>query len=98
MMNNNLKCFIVTFSGLKDRWAFQKFLDTRKEILNLSSCFPNGVFVVSSHSSTDLTLIFQTFFLPGDNFFLGELGEDKNGFMPKPLWDFINFPSSSGRH
>jgi hypothetical protein len=96
-MSNKLKCYIVTFGGMKDRWAFQNFLDTRHEVLNWSSCFPNGAFVVSHHSSTELTFAFQSFFVPGDNFFVGELAEDKNGIMPSALWDFVNFPKSSGR-
>jgi hypothetical protein len=87
--------FLLTFNGLPK--PITDFLDTRREVLNWFVILSNAVLLVSRSDATALAALIHLQF-PLIWFVITEVDTSKtNGWINRPVWDFINKPWSSGR-
>jgi hypothetical protein len=77
-----------------DRDSITEFLDREAMILNWFACFPSAVFLVSGSSAKTISERIRAKF-PGLRFFITEIPDDRNGWMPRKAWAFINNPKSA---
>jgi hypothetical protein len=79
------------------RTAIVKYLDTRPEVLNWVTPFPNGILVTSESDAATLARLLDKEFT-GYHFLIAEIPQGtSNGMLPPEIWEFINKPKSSGR-
>ena len=97
MLISTLKAFLLVFHSGVPRQTITDYLDTRPEVLDWLSPFPNAVFIVSRGNVRELQQVihqqFSTLF-----FCLAEVGaQNADGWLPPNVWDFVNNPKSSGK-
>jgi hypothetical protein len=68
------------------------FLDKLPEILNWYACMSNAVFVVSNKTANELADLFRKFTKDKGRFVILDTETDRNGWLPKPAWEFIRNP------
>ena len=69
-----------------------EFLNTRSEVLNWYTCLPNAVFLVSDTTAGQLQKVMLEFTRGNGRFLILDTKTDKNGWLPKRAWDFLNNP------
>ncbi|NMF60107.1 hypothetical protein [Pseudanabaena yagii] len=71
------------------------FLNKNESVfLNWLTVLPHSFFIVSHRSATELTKVFRTFTKDQARFIILDVNTDRNGWLPKKAWDFINNPQS----
>jgi hypothetical protein len=81
--------YLLVINGVRrSRAQVQGFLDTKLEILNWYSIFPNAIFIISEETASQLSDIIRPFVQP-DHFIILNVDTDRNGWMPRKAWDFI---------
>jgi hypothetical protein len=66
------------------------FLDRRPEILDWFTCLPNAVFIVSNKTANELASLFRSFTADKGRFVILDTDTDRNGWLPRKAWNFIN--------
>ena len=87
---------LVYDDNVGTRDEVKAFLDSRPEILNWASCMPHAFFLVSDKTATTLQQLISTFNKNGGNFIILDAKTDRNGWLPRKYWDFLNFPKGVG--
>ena len=97
IVNTGKKVFFLAFPPLLGLTTVTGFLDTRPEVLNWLTLFPDMVLIVSVENTSKLSALMREQF-PNFFFFISEIDPLKtDGWLPQVVWDFINAPKSSGR-
>ena len=90
-----LLVFDSTIGALEE---VSKFLDFREDIFyNWITILPNSFFVISDKSATELTKVFREFTQDKGRFIILDVETDRNGWLPKKTWDFLNDPKPIGQ-
>ena len=85
-------------SGVVSRQNILDFLDTRREVLNWFAAMSFTIIIVSRESHNLLNKLLVNRFGEDITFLLTKVEPHTiDGFINKPVWDFINEPKSSGR-
>ena len=89
--------YILVFDdALGTRKEIQDFLDTRSEVLNWYACMSNAIFVVSDATASALQRVIKEFNSGKDsNFIILDVKTDKDGWLPKKAWEFMNTPKAT---
>ncbi len=75
----------------------REYVDSRPEILNWQIVLPNTMLLVSDYSAGDLTQILHSLRRrDGARFMIIDVNTDKNGWLPKTAWTFMNHPKAVG--
>jgi hypothetical protein len=70
-----------------------KFIDAQPEIQNWSHCMTNAIFLVSTLTANGLQQrISDGINKNGGYFIILDAKTDKNGWLPKASWEFLNNP------
>ncbi|SRR6266487_1471820 len=96
MPPNRWSYILVFDDGLGTRQEIQNFLDTRPEILNWYACMSNAIFIVSDKTASNVREVISAFNKNGANFIILDANTDKNGWLPRKAWDFLNKPKAVG--
>jgi hypothetical protein len=93
-----LKPFLLVFNDTQiTRQTILNYLDTRPEIKNWFAFLPAAVFIISDHTAPSLAGLIRNVF-PGKDFVVTEVTSGSNdGWLARNVWEFINYPHSSGR-
>ena len=92
----NRWAYILVFDDkLGTRQEIQNYLDTRPEILNWFACMTNAIFIVSDQTATSLQQIVSQFNKNDAYFVILDVKTDKNGWLPKAAWNFMNNPKAN---
>lgn len=93
-----LKPYVLTFNpGTCPRQTILDLLDTLPAVKNWYAFLPSAVFIISDQNAHFLAQALLAK-VNGSFYFVSEINTSSyNGWLPKPAWDFINTPTSSGR-
>lgn len=81
-----------------DREMIQNFLDTRPEVLNWFGAMPYTIILISNSDVRYLTKLLMEKYDNDISFLITPIvSENMDGFIGRPVWDFINNPKPSGR-
>lgn len=96
-----MNVYMLTFTSQSDvvsRQDVLDFLDTRREVLNWFAAMPFTIILVSRTTHDVLSEMLRVRFGNDITFLLTQIQSHTiDGFINKPVWDFINNPKSSGR-
>lgn len=87
--------YVMTFDDSVSVENLVKELDSVSEILNWYSCLPRSVFIVSEYDAKTLSKIIRSQ-TSVNNFIILDAKTDKNGWLPKKAWNFLNNPKKVG--
>lgn len=93
-----LKPYVLNFNpNMCPRKKILDLLDTLPAVKNWYAFLPSAVFIISDQSAHTLAQLLLAK-VEGSLYFISEISPSAyNGWLPKPAWDFINNPMSSGR-
>src|SRR5260370_24557170 len=94
----NRWAYILVFDDrLGTRKEIQDFLDKRPEVLHWYACMSNAIFMVSDQTASTLAGILKEFNgAKNSNFIILDVKTDKQGWLPRRAWDFMNNPKAVG--
>jgi hypothetical protein len=70
-------------------------INSRSEILNWYKCMPNSFFIVSELSADAMTDMLRELAGNGGFQFVIECSGQRQGYLPKRGWEFINNPKAA---
>ena len=73
----------------------RRFLDTNPAVLDWYVCLPHSAFIVSELTAKQLAGVFRSKF-PKGRFLVMDTATDRNGYLPKEAWDFMQKPKAAG--
>ena len=91
-----MKVYLVISSvKFAARPRLQRFLDEHPRVAYWYACLPNAVFAVTDLSAHDLAKALEATFGvgPGHRFLVTEVSSNRQGRLPKDLWDILRDPS-----
>lgn len=74
------------------REEIKNFLDSRPEVLNWYYCMSNSFFLVSNKTATTLQQLISGINKNNAYFIILDAKTDKNGWLPRKIWEFLNTP------
>ena len=80
------------------RKEVREFLDEQSEILDWRHDLPNTFYLISDLSAEDLCKIFQNFNRKNGGFLISEVGSNRQGWLPRKTWKFLNEESIRQRN
>ena len=92
-----LRPYLLVFNPVgADRQNVLEFLDTRPEAKNWYAFLPTAIVVISDCSAIELSVMLRTRY-PDLYHIFTEITSAHQGWLPEPVWTFINNPTSTGR-
>jgi hypothetical protein len=91
-----MKVYLINSSPkFAARSRLQRFLDEHPRVSYWYACLPNAVFAVTDLSAHDLAKALERQFGvgPGHRFLVSEVSGNRQGRLPKDLWDILRDPS-----
>ncbi len=86
---------LVFDSAIGSLEEVSKFLDFREDVFyNWITILPNSFFVISDKSASELTTVFREFTQDTGKFIILDVETDRNGWLPKKTWEFLNDPKA----
>jgi hypothetical protein len=86
---------LVFDSAIGSLEVVSKFLDSREDVFyNWITILPNSFFVISDKSASELTTVFREFTQDKGRFIILDVETDRNGWLPKKTWEFLNDPKA----
>lgn len=89
--------YLVLFNDkVGTRTEVQQFLNTIPEVTYWYGCMPNSVFAISNLTAGQLSDALKSRFGTGNGqrFFVTEVHQDRQGWMPKQVWHLLKNPDS----
>ncbi len=90
-----MKAFLLVFDQSRiDRETVLRQIDKMHEIANWYALFGNTMCIASDLDSRSLSRLIRDAF-PGLRFIVSEVDpQHKGGWLPKPVWSFLNDPDA----
>jgi len=91
-----MKAYIISFyqQEVSDD-ELVAFLETKREVLNLTRPLPNTVFIASDRNASYLAGIIEKKFPQGFFVVAEYVPYNSDGALPGEMWDFLNQPKQS---
>jgi hypothetical protein len=91
-----MKTYIISFyhqDASEEELA--TYLDTKSEVLNWQTTFPNTIFVVSKRNAKYLSRLIEKQF-PDSMFLVAEYNaQNSDGLLSEDMWEFLNNPEEA---
>jgi hypothetical protein len=85
------KAYLFVFNNaLGEMDNVLEFLDKKSEILNWRRDLPNAVYLISESTAGELAKIVREYSQDKGNFLITEVTANKQGWLPKSTWKFLN--------
>jgi hypothetical protein len=95
MMPNKYTYLLVYSDDLGPHERVCKFLDEQPEILNWLVYADKFLFLVSERNANQLTDLFRRYTKDKGYFIILDTHTDRNGWLPKLVWEFMSKPRAS---
>lgn len=95
-MNSQLLSYVVIFDGVSVPEFTRAINNFSNEIPNWYSVLPQTVFVASAYSASELTDFIRKEVKDITRLLVLDAKTDRNGWLPKPAWEFLKNPRPAG--
>ena len=85
------KAYILVYEDkIGSRERVRDFLDKQSKIETWRFDLPNTFYLISDYSANELADVFLRLTEKDGRFIIAHLGADKQGWLPRDTWNFIN--------